>query len=777
MSPFFDPSIRHRLTRTLALVTGCALLAMALGFLSYEYIALRSAILRNTRAQAEVVASSSDAALQFGAKGDAERILASIAVDRQIRAACILDHAGKLFASFPPDAPEATLPLGLLAGTDHAFAAGALDVSRPIVYDQQVLGRVVIRTDLGEIRARLILTTYVLFALGLVIFAGVFLASAILQRQISDPILVLSQTARRVSQDKDYSIRLARTQEGELGVLTDSLNDMLAEIQTRDAQLVDYKDHLEDQVALRSEQLLKVNAQLLVEKERAEDASHTKSAFLANMSHELRTPLNAILLYSEILIDEVTERGAGVLTADLNKIQTAGRHLLSLIDDILDLSKIEAGRMTLYVEDVDIPALLANITTMLEPQVARNRNRLELHADPEITLLRTDHKRLKQTLFNLLDNAAKFTKDGVVSLTLRQAKAQPFVDFIVRDTGIGMSPAQVERIFMEFTQADESTTRRFGGTGLGLTLSRKFAEMLGGAIWVESEEGVGSTFTFQIPRYVDASGVASSVPARTEPASHRGKVLIIDDDSAMREAVGRMLTKEGFWAVTAAGGEEGLVLAHSIRPDVITLDIAMPDMDGWKVLSVLKADPALGHIPVVLITMMDGREQGYALGASDFLQKPVPREELVALLRKHIQAQTPLSVLVVEDNAETRDGLERILQGDGWEVRTAADGLEAMDCLERQVPGLMLLDLMMPHMDGFKVITAMQGHPAWSAIPVVILTARELSAGDLERLQAPQVARVMRKGAFSKDGLMATVRELTLRCVADSDSIHGKASS
>ena len=777
MSPFFDPSIRHRLTRTMALVTGIALLAMALGFLSFEYIALRSAILRNTRAQAEVVASSSDAALEFGAKADAERTLASIAVDRQIRSACILDNAGNLFASFPPDAPEAALPGGPSEGTDHTFAAGTLDVSRPIVYEHRVLGKVLIRTDLGEIRARLILTTYVLIVMGLVIFLGVFLGSAALQRQISDPILVLSQTARKVSQDKDYSLRLARTQEGELGVLTDSLNDMLAEIQARDAQLVEYKDHLEDQVAQRSEQLLKVNAQLQVEKERAEEASHTKSAFLANMSHELRTPLNAILLYSEILIDEVTERGAGVLTSDLNKIQTAGRHLLSLIDDILDLSKIEAGRMTLYVEEVDIPSLLTHITTMLELQVARNRNRLEIHADPDITTLRTDHKRLKQTLFNLLDNAAKFTKDGTVSLTIRQEPDQPFVDFIVQDTGIGMSPAQVERIFMEFTQADESTTRRFGGTGLGLTLSRKFAEMLGGSIRVESEEGVGSTFTFQIPRYVDGSGLSTSVPPKAEPASHRGRILIIDDDSAMREAVGRMLTKEGFWAVTAAGGEEGLALARSIRPDVITLDVAMPDLDGWKVLGILKADPELSAIPVILITMMDGREQGFALGASDYLQKPVPREELVALLRKHIQEKSPRAVLVVEDNPETRDGLERILRGDGWEVQTAADGLEALECLERQSPGLMLLDLMMPHMDGFKVITEMQGRPAWSAIPIIILTARELSPEDLERLRAPQVQRVLRKGAFSKDNLMGAVRELTLRCLKDPERTQGKVSS
>jgi len=771
MTAFPDTSIRHRLMRFMALVGGLALLFMALGFLSYEFIALRSEILRNTRAQAEVVASCTDAAVQFGAKPDAEKILASIAVDRQVRSACIYDLAGNLFASYPPDSQLASLPSGPMGGSDHAFRAGTLDVCRPIVYDARTLGTVYIRADLGELRSRLFLTAFVLALMGLVIYGGVVLASSSLQKQISDPILVLSETARTISQAKDYTIRLARTQGGELGVLTDSLNGMLAEIQTRDAQLVEYKDHLEDQVAHRSNQLLKVNAQLLVEKERAEEASRTKSAFLANMSHELRTPLNAILLYSEILIDEVTERGAGVLTGDLNKIQTAGRHLLSLIDDILDLSKIEAGRMTIYVEEVDIPSLLGNITTMLEPMMARNRNRFTIEADPAIHVVSTDHKRLKQTLFNLLDNAAKFTKDGAVSLTLQQDPQAGFIEFRVKDTGIGMSPAQVEKVFMEFTQADESTTRKFGGTGLGLTLSRKFSELLGGSIRVESEEGVGSTFILRLPRSA-AEGEAPFVPARVEPVAHRGKVLIIDDDPAMREAVSRMLAKEGFWPVAAAGGEEGLTAARTLKPDIITLDVAMPGMDGWEVLTVLKSDPELQTIPVVLITMMDGREKGYALGATDFLAKPVAREDLLKLLGKYVQDKPALPVLVVEDNKDSREGLARILEGDGWSVNTAGDGLEAMAFLEGHQPGVMILDLMMPHMDGFKLVAEMQAHPGWSAIPIIILTAKELTANDLERLQAPQVQRVMKKGAFSKDSLMTTVRELTLRCAAAPESTH-----
>ena len=609
----------------------------------------------------------------------------------------------------------------------------------------------------------------------LVIFAGVYLAASALSKQIADPILVLSQTARTISLDKDYTIRLDNDQGGELGVLTASLNDMLSEIQMRDIQLVDYKDHLEDQVAQRSEQLLRVNAQLQVEKDRAEEASHTKSAFLANMSHELRTPLNAILLYSEILIDEVTERGHAVLTDDLNKIQIAGKHLLSLIDDILDLSKIEAGRMTIYVEEVDVPALITGVQSMVAPLIARNRNRLEIHSDPAITTLRTDHKRLKQTLFNLLDNASKFTKDGTVSLTLRFDQNPRFVEFIVRDTGIGMSEAQVDRIFQEFTQADESTTRKFGGTGLGLTLSRKFSEMLGGTIKVESEEGVGSTFTLRVPCTADLASGSTFIPAKFEPVSHRGRVLIIDDDPAMREAVSRMLTKDGFWAVVAANGVDGLALARSIKPDVITLDIAMPGMDGWDVLSVLKADPELHDIPVVLITMMDGREKGYALGASEYLQKPVPRDDLLKLMERYAVAKACLPVLVVEDDKAIRDGLERILLADGWEVECAGDGLEALEIMERQKPSTILLDLMMPHMDGFKLIAEMQERSDWSLIPIIILTATELTAAELERLQAPQVQRVMKKGAFSKENLMTAVRELTLRCVADPKDGQGKA--
>ena len=770
-----DPSIRTRLTRFMVLVTGGALLCMAVGFLSYEYLALRGALLRNTRAQVQVVATSSDAALAFGDKAEAEKVLAAIAVDRQIRLACIFDHAGNRFAAYPPDTGPQVLPES--RGADHRFGPGILEVSGPISAHDQDLGTVFIRTDLGEIRSRLALTVGVLLAMWLVIFTGVFLASFALQKQISDPLLALSEAARKISQDKDYSTRLVRGQGGEIGVLTASLNNMLTEIQARDAQLVNYQDHLEDQVAQRSEQLLKLNTQLMLEKERAEEANRTKSAFLANMSHELRTPLNAILLYSEVLIDEVTDRGAEVLVPDLHKIQSAGRHLLSLIDDILDLSKIEAGRMNLYVEEVDIPALLDNITTMLEPLVARNHNRFERNADPAITVLRTDHKRLKQTLFNLLDNASKFTKAGKVSLTLQAVPGGEWVEFVVQDTGIGMSPAQAERVFKEFIQADDSTTRRFGGTGLGLSLARRFAEMLGGSIRLESVEGVGSTFTLTLPRSVEPLEPSAFEPVKDEPRSHRGKVLIIDDDPAMREAVSRTLTRVGFWAVGAGSGEEGLRLARSIKPDVITLDIAMPGMDGWQVLTVLKGEPELQPIPVVLITMMDGRERGYALGAADYLQKPVPRDTLLQALEKYAREKTAGPVLVVEDDPGSREGLEQILQAEGWNTLTAGDGLEALEQLGRTPLSLILLDLMMPHMDGFKLITEMQDHSEWNRIPVIVLTARDLSAADLERLQAPQVQRVMKKGAFSKEYLINSVRELTLRCVAEPADEKGQAQS
>ncbi|MFQ5567994.1 MAG: ATP-binding protein, partial [Paracoccaceae bacterium] len=348
-----------------------------------------------------------------------------------------------------------------------------------------------------------------------------------------------------------------------------------------------------------------------------EAASRHKSDFLARMSHELRTPLNAIIGYSEMLQEEAEDLGEAGFVGDLQKIHAAGRHLLELINAVLDLSKIEAGRMDLYLEDFSVAIMVKDVVAVIQPLAEKNGNRLEVHCEVSVGDMHADLTKCRQALFNLLSNACKFTDHGTVSLTVTREKAEPgdWVTFSVRDTGIGMTPEQMTRLFQEFSQADASTTRKYGGTGLGLDLSRRLCRMMGGDITVASEPGLGSTFTITLPACVidttaePATPVAS--PAEGTPAG-AGTVLVIDDEPAVRDLMQRFLTKEGFRVVTAPGGEEGLRLAKELRPDAITLDVLMPGMDGWAVLAGLKADLDVTDIPVIMLTIVDEKELGYA---------------------------------------------------------------------------------------------------------------------------------------------------------------------
>jgi CheY-like chemotaxis protein/anti-sigma regulatory factor (Ser/Thr protein kinase) len=373
--------------------------------------------------------------------------------------------------------------------------------------------------------------------------------------------------------------------------------------------------------------------------------------------------------------------------------------------------------------------------------------------------MRADLTKLRQALFNLVSNACKFTERGVVSLEVtRDARAEgDALVFAVRDTGIGMTPEQMARLFQEFAQADASTTRRFGGTGLGLALSRRICRMMGGDITVESEPGRGSTFTIRLPAEVREPTREAPIPAAGETAlSGVSTVLVIDDDGAVRDLMARFLGKEGFRVVTAPGGEEGLRLARERRPDVITLDVLMPGMDGWSVLAALKADAALAEIPVVMLTMLDDRNLGYALGAADYLTKPIDRERLVTVLGHY---RRDLPVLVVDDDADFRELARRTLEREGYTVVEAVNGRAALDRLRDTTPSVILLDLMMPEMDGFDFVTAARENAAWRSLPIVVITAKDLTPEDHERLNG-YVTRVLQKGGLTRDTLLGEVRDL-----------------
>jgi len=498
--------------------------------------------------------------------------------------------------------------------------------------------------------------------------------------------------------------------------------------------------------------------ELLRARRDAEAANSAKSQFLASMSHELRTPLNAIIGYSEMLQEDAEERGEPAAVPDLQKIHSAGKHLLTLINDVLDLSKIEAGKMQLHLETFDVAPLVQQVAATIQPLVERNANRLELQCDPGIGAMRSDTTRLRQILLNLLSNACKFTDHGRITLDVERAADD--VVFRVRDSGIGMTPEQLGRLFQAFSQAEASTAARYGGTGLGLAITRRLCQLMGGEIAVESQAGAGSTFTVRLP----AAGPVEQLPRAApeslpEDAAQAGTVLVIDDDAAARDLVMRHLEKHGLRAVGVGDGPAGIEAARKRRPDAITLDIVMPGMDGWAVLAALKSDPTTAEIPVIMLSVVDEHHLGFALGAADYLTKPVERDHLIRVLRKHGKLGSRRRVLVVEDDALTRQLLCRALESEGCEVVEAEHGRAALDRMAAGVPDLVLLDLMMPEMNGFEFLEAMREREVWRAVPVAVITAKELTDEERRRLNGG-VERVVAKGARGLEALAAAVREL-----------------
>jgi len=484
----------------------------------------------------------------------------------------------------------------------------------------------------------------------------------------------------------------------------------------------------------------------------AEEANTAKTQFLANMSHELRTPLNAIIGYSEMLEEEAEENGHPTMVSDLGKIRAAGKHLLALINDVLDLSKIEAGKTELYLEEIDVATMVREVATTVRPLVEKNANTLVVRCDA-LGAISGDVTKLRQMLLNLLSNASKFTDHGTITLEVERSTSE--IVFRVADSGIGMTPAQMGKLFEAFAQADATTSRRYGGTGLGLAITRRFARMMGGDVTVDSAPGRGSTFSLRIPTVRPTPAESGSL---AQGAGRSGVVLVIDDNPQARDLTRRVLMDEGFAVIEASSGPAGLALARQQHPDVITLDVLMPGMDGWAVLAELKADPVLADVPVLMLTVLDDQHLGLALGAADFMTKPIDRERLRRIISRYRRDGSG-DVLVVEDDAPTRELLRRQMESEGWQVSEAENGRAALRSLEQHRPSLILLDLMMPVMDGCQFAAELRKHDEWNTIPVVVITAKDLTPEDRRALDG-DVQGILRKGAFDRDDLLREIRHL-----------------
>jgi signal transduction histidine kinase/CheY-like chemotaxis protein len=490
-------------------------------------------------------------------------------------------------------------------------------------------------------------------------------------------------------------------------------------------------------------------------------ASEHKSQFLANMSHELRTPLNAIIGLTEMMHTNAARFGTEKAQEPLRRVHAAGTHLLGLINQVLDLSKIEAGKLELNPESVKLAPLIDEVIGTARQLAEQNKNRLTMECQENLAPITVDPMRLRQILLNLLSNACKFTKQGEVVLRVRKvADGCNWVEFAISDTGIGMTAEQQAKLFEEFSQADSLTARRYGGTGLGLAITRKLARMMGGDVTVASEPGKGSEFTVRLPG--GAATLKGSVRPEATHSPDTDCVLVIDDDATARELIADSLKSEGFSVVTAAGGLEGLKRAKKLRPLAITLDVMMPDLDGWSVLAALRQDDELAEIPVIMVTILDEQRRAAALGAAGYLTKPIDRQTLQRMIGRFRALARPTRVLLVEDEDYQRERVREWVESQQWIVQEAANGREALACLQANKPDVILLDLMMPEMDGFAVIVALQKEPSWREIPVIVITSRDLDEKDRERLNSG-VQSILVKETFRPAELVERIRRLVQR--------------
>jgi len=553
----------------------------------------------------------------------------------------------------------------------------------------------------------------------------------------------------------------------------------ISEKRTRDGGIVGiYTDITE--MKERESQLGGLVDRLAEARDLAMDATRTKSQFLANMSHELRTPLNAVIGIAEMLQEDAQDDGLDDFIEPLQRINRAGKHLLGLINDVLDLSKIEAGKVDLLIEEIDVHSMVGDIANMAQSLAAKNENTLGTEFGEGVGSIRSDAMRVRQIVFNLLSNACKFTEKGKVTMTVSRVEhdGRAAVAFAVRDSGIGISEEQLGRLFQEFSQADATTTRKFGGTGLGLVISRRLAQLMGGDIVVESVMGEGSTFTAIIPVEAetgpgeDAAPATEQAPAAAIARRDEAVALVIDDEAEARDLIRRMVEREGVRVVTASGGDEGLRLAREIRPTVITLDLLMPGTDGWAVLAALRADPELADIPVIVVSILEESRRGFALGATGFLTKPVDREALRSTLGRFVGTAVGSRVLVVEDDDAMRTMLRRLLVGEGCLVAESENGKVALERVSEFRPDLVLLDLMMPVMDGFEFIEALRCRPDAADIPVIVVTAADLSEAEAARLSG-KVDEIVRKSGRDLDEIADELRQRVARVVNAGDNEEG----
>lgn len=764
-----DNSISRKLTWMNMFVSGAALLLACTAFIAYDMLTFRASMVRNLSTQAQIISSNSVSALLFNDPQSAENTLSALKAAHNILSAGIYSTDGQLFASYSRDSAGQipaipALPPGVLE--IHSFKNKEVLLVRSIVFEGKPSGTVYIRSDLEELNSGL--KRYVGIA-SIVLSAclvAALLVSSIFKRAVAGPIIHLAEAARAVSREKNYSVRAPRTRaSGELAILIDAFNEMLAQIQQNERALRDVHDDLELRVKERTAELEKAKGEveafsfsILRAKEELERASKFKDQFLSTMSHELRTPLNAVLGFSELL----TEERYGTLNERQQRyvkhIHTGGKHLLSLINDILDLSKIEAGRLQLTIENVPVRTLFAEVLDSLRPLADKKSQTLSREAPTGLNV-RADPTRFKQILMNLVGNAIKFTPEGG-EISLSTCCLDGAIRVEVRDSGPGIPPEEQKRIFEPFYRLGD-TDKKIEGTGLGLAITRRLVELHGGNLGIESQPGSGSCFFFNLP-VADLAKVRKALVSQSEVQPPEfARILVIEDDRAAAQLLQSHLTSAGYEVVLCDQPARALQMAAELHPSAVTMDIIMKPVNGWELLSAFKTDPRTAKIPVVLVTIIDQPATGASLGADEYIVKPVQKAILLSAVerclnrRKRIGLTRP--ILIVEDDAPTREFVAELLSKHGYDVATAADGGEARAWVAASLPELVILDLILPEVSGFQLLAEWRTN-SWTAdLPVFVLTSKDLTTEEQDYLRTHTVLLLQKQQSW-QETLIAQLR-------------------
>lgn len=736
---------KTKLTVFSAMLVSVALLLATIGLVGLQYLTEDRLADQRHEQITQVIAANTGPALLFADTAAAEENLMSIEGIEDVEAARLYDVEGQIFASFKNANLDQDVQL-----------AGLKSVMTNVVVDQEMVGKLEILVDdrsIFDIIAETWLAMLILFSICLIlsmIFAGQ------INKIAFAPIGRLSDAMQKVTVSNDYTMRLAEGSDPDFALITRNFNKMVETVSHRDEALVEKAQQLTDA------------------RDEAEQANVAKSQFLANMSHELRTPLNAIVGYTDVLKEELKSSSNMRSLDDVQWISSSAQQLLELINSILDLSKIEAGRMDVDVHEFDVARIVHEVGKMIEPAAAQKNNKVHVQVAENLGIAHTDSVKLRQSLLNLGSNAAKFTENGRIFILARREDNE--LVFSVSDTGIGMTEEQVGRLFQPFSQADASTTRRFGGTGLGLTITQRFCDMLGGSIEVESKEGNGSTFTLRIKADFNSpdnqEGPDAEEGSDTEENSayqdifdtsdreidhSKPLAIVIDDEPSAAKLLERMAVQAGYSTIAAPDGQSGLDAIRKKKPALILLDISMPKVDGFDVLETLRHEAALASIPVVIVSVSDDRKSTLNAGACEHLIKPVSSAEVSAVLSQYAQQRSG-RVLIVEDDEATARLYSRGIERAGYTVSVATNGREAQDLLTANEFDFVVTDLRMPEIDGHDLIDWIAEFAKVPKPALFVVTGKAMSEAETKALEE-KVQRILPKNGLSPSKLAAALTQ------------------